>query len=131
LFDPTNRFKQRMTKSFQDAAQTLGISLWPAEISKPDDIEPLFDKIAHEHADGVVIPNGSSMVFNERARIGAALIAHRLPALGQSAESAPHGLLMSYGQDFPDFFRRAESAVPPDTAAPSMALSATYSANAS
>ena len=67
----------------------------------------VFDKIAQEHADGVVIPNGSSMVFNERARIGAALIAHRLPALGQSAESAPHGLLMSYGQDFPDFFRRA------------------------
>jgi putative ABC transport system substrate-binding protein len=107
LFDPTNPFKQRMTKSLQDAAQALGISLWPAEISKPDDIEPVFDKIAQEQADGVVIPNGSSMVFNERARIGVALIEHRLPALGQSAEAAPHGLLMSYGQDFPDFFRRA------------------------
>jgi putative tryptophan/tyrosine transport system substrate-binding protein len=49
----------------------------------------------------------SSMVFNERARIGGAVIAHSLPALGQSAEAAPHGLLMSYGQDFPDFFQRA------------------------
>jgi putative tryptophan/tyrosine transport system substrate-binding protein len=107
LFDPTNPFKQRTIKSFGDAAQALGISLWPAEISKPDDIEPVFDKIAGERADGVVIPNGSSMVFNERTRIGAAVIAHRLPALGQSAEAAPHDLLMSYGQDFPDFFRRA------------------------
>jgi len=43
------------------------------------------------------------MMFNERAGIGA----HRLPAVGQSAEVVPHGLLMSYGQDFPDFFRRA------------------------
>jgi putative ABC transport system substrate-binding protein len=107
LFDRTNPFKQRTIKSFGGAAQALGVSLSSAEISKPDDIEPVFDKIAQEHADGVVIPNGSSMVFNERARIGAALIAHRMPALGQSAESAPHGLLMSYGQDFPDFFRRA------------------------
>jgi len=111
LFDPTNPFKQRTIKSFEGAAQALGVSLSSAEISKPDDIEPVFDKIAQEHADGVVIPNGSSMVFNERARIGAALIAHRLPALGQSAESAPHGLLMSYGQDFPDFFRRAAAYV--------------------
>ncbi len=107
LFDPTNPLKQRMANAFGDAAQALGISLWLAEVSKPDDIEPVFDKIAEEHTDGVVIPNGSSMVFNERARIGAALIAHRLPALGQSAEAAPHGVLMSYGQDFPDFFRRA------------------------
>jgi putative ABC transport system substrate-binding protein len=107
LFDPTNPFKQRTIKSFDGAAQALGISLSPAEILKPDDIEPVFDKIAEEQADGVIIPNGSSMVFNERARIGKAVIAHRLPALGQSAEAAPHGLLMSYGQDFPDFFRRA------------------------
>jgi putative ABC transport system substrate-binding protein len=111
LFDPTNPFKQRTVKSYQDTAEALRISLWPIEITKPDDIEPVFDKIADEHADGIIIPNGSSMVFNERARIGKAVIAHRLPALGQSAEAAPHGLLMSYGQDFPDFFRRAATYV--------------------
>jgi putative ABC transport system substrate-binding protein len=27
------------------------------------------------------------------------------------AEEVPHGLLMSYGQDFPDYFRRAASYV--------------------
>jgi putative tryptophan/tyrosine transport system substrate-binding protein len=107
LFDPTNPFRQRTVRSYQDTAEALRISLWPVEIAKPDDIEPVFDKIAEDRADGVIIPNGSSMVFNERARIGKAVIAHRLPALGQSAEAAPHGLLMSYGQDFPDFFRRA------------------------
>jgi tetratricopeptide (TPR) repeat protein len=46
LFDPTNPFKQRAIKSFQDAGQAPGILLWPVEISKPDDIEPVFDKIA-------------------------------------------------------------------------------------
>ena len=107
LVDPTNPFKQRTTKSYQDAAQALGISLWPAEIAKPDDVEPVFANIAEDQANGVVMPAGSSMMFNERARIGAAAMAHRLPTIGQSAEVVPHGLLMSYGQDFPDFFRRA------------------------
>jgi putative ABC transport system substrate-binding protein len=55
LFDPSNPFKQRTIKSFEGAAQALGVSLSSAEITKPDDIEPVFDKIAQEHADGVVI----------------------------------------------------------------------------
>jgi len=104
LIDP---FKQRTIKFNQDAAQALGISLWPAEISKPDDIEPVFTKIAQDRADGVVIPPGQGMMFNERARVGAAAVAHRLPALAIAAEAAPYGLLMAYGQDLPDFFRSA------------------------
>ena len=51
------------------------------------------------------------MMFNERARTGAAAISHKLPGVCQSAEVVPHGLLMSYGQDFPDFFRRAAAAL--------------------
>ena len=105
LFDPTDPFRQRTIKAFQDAAQALGISLWSTEISKPDDIEPMFAKIAGDHADGLMIPFGS-MMFNERARIGAAAIAHMLPGSSFVAEPVPYGLLMSYGQDVPDFFRR-------------------------
>jgi putative tryptophan/tyrosine transport system substrate-binding protein len=107
LVDPTDPFKQRTTKSNQDAARALGISLWPVELSKPDDIEPAFAKITQDKADGFVIPFGSAMIFNERRRIGAAAIAHNLPGIGQSAEAVQYGLLMSYGIDFPDFFRRA------------------------
>ena len=106
LTDATDPFRERTIKANLASAQTLGISLWPVLISKPDDIEPVFDKIVQDHADGIVFGTGS-MMFNERARIGAAAIAHRLPALAYVAEEVPHGLLMSYGQDLPDFFRRA------------------------
>jgi putative tryptophan/tyrosine transport system substrate-binding protein len=106
LVDPTDPFRARTIKSNQDAAQALGISLWPTEIPKPDDIEPVFAKIAHDRADGIVRGAGS-MLFNERARIGASAIAHRLPVITFIAEEVPNGLLLSYGQDFPDFFRRA------------------------
>jgi putative ABC transport system substrate-binding protein len=46
-------------------------------------------------------------MFNMRERIGTAAITHKLPAVTYVAEMVPHGLLLSYGQDFPDFFRRA------------------------
>ena len=45
--------------------------------------------------------------INLRARIGASALAHHLPGICLIGEEAPHGFLMSYGQDFPDYFRRA------------------------
>jgi putative ABC transport system substrate-binding protein len=102
--DPTEN-KQRTIKSYEAAAQALGIALSPVEILTPD-VEPAFAKIAQDRADGVVRGNGS-LLFNERARIGAAALAHRLPAMTYIAEEVPYGFLMSYGQDLPDFFRRA------------------------
>jgi putative ABC transport system substrate-binding protein len=97
--------KEQTIKPHQTAAQALGISLWPVEISTPDDIEPVFAKIAQDRTDGVVRGIGS-MLFAQRARIGAAALKHRLPAMTYIAEEVPHGFLMSYGQDTPDFFRR-------------------------
>jgi putative tryptophan/tyrosine transport system substrate-binding protein len=47
------------------------------------------------------------MLFNERARVGASALAHRMPAIGFIAEMVPYGLLMSYGPDLFDYFRRA------------------------
>src|SRR4029077_10626379 len=47
------------------------------------------------------------LMFNLRARIGASALAHHLPGICFIGEEVPYGFLMSYGQDFPDFFRRA------------------------
>jgi ABC-type uncharacterized transport system substrate-binding protein len=106
LVDPTDPFKQRTFKANQVAAETLGLSIWPVEIATPNDVAPAFAKIAQNRADGVVFGAGS-LLFNLRAPIGASALAHRLPALAYTAEEVPSGLLMSYGQDLPDYFRRA------------------------
>jgi putative tryptophan/tyrosine transport system substrate-binding protein len=106
LVDPTDPFKQRSIKANQVAAEALGISIWPAEIAAPNEVEPVFAQIAQDGADGVVLGTGS-LLFNLRARIGASVMGHRLPALAHIAEEVPSGLLMSYGQDFPDYFRRS------------------------
>jgi putative ABC transport system substrate-binding protein len=66
----------------------------------------VFSALAQEGIDGVVIA-GSAMQFNERARIGSLVLAEKLPTIVGIAEMVPYGPLLSYGQDFPDFFRRA------------------------
>ena len=104
--DAGNPVKERIIAGNEKAARDLGSSLWPAEISEPADVEPVFAKMVTDRADGFALTLGP-LLFNLRARIGAAALAHRLPAISFVGEEVPYGLLMSYGQDFPDFFRRA------------------------
>jgi putative ABC transport system substrate-binding protein len=82
------------------------LSLRPFEIGAPEDVEPAFADMVQDRANGVVRGTGS-MLFNERARVGASALKHRLPVMTYVAEEIPYGHLMSYGQDIPDFFRRA------------------------
>jgi putative ABC transport system substrate-binding protein len=106
LVDRIDPNRERAIKANQVAAEALGILLWAAEIAAADDIEPVFAKIVQERADGVAWAGGG-VLFVERARMGAAAMTHRLPAMVVIAEEVPYGLLMSYGQDIPDYFRRA------------------------
>jgi ABC-type uncharacterized transport system substrate-binding protein len=59
----------------------------------------------------MVIAVASPMLFNERARLGASALAHKVPTLVPNAEMVQYGSLMSYGQDFPEFFRKAAAYV--------------------
>jgi putative ABC transport system substrate-binding protein len=110
LIDPTDPLQQRTIKANQAAAEMLGIAISTVEIAAPDDIEPAFTRMSHDRADGVVLGTGS-VLFNLRERVGASAIAHKLPAVTYVAEEAPYGLLLSYGPDFPDYFRRAAAYV--------------------
>jgi putative ABC transport system substrate-binding protein len=90
---------------YLSAAKALGLAAGPVEVPTPDAIETAFLSTAEDRYDaaGVI----GSMLFNERERVGRAALAHRMPTGSVIAEMVPHGLLMSYGQDFPDFFRKA------------------------
>jgi len=104
LTDPkTDPSRERTIKNHQAAAEALGVTLWNEDIAGPEDVEPVFAKIADDHADGVVRGTSGGLFFNLRARIGAAALAHKLPVMAYIAEEVPSGYLMSYGQDLPDF----------------------------
>jgi len=95
----------RLIQAYEAAPRSLGLSFRSVEISTPDAIEPAFGQAQNDRVDGVVV--SGSMLFNERARVGASALTHRMPAIGFVAEMVPYGLLMSYGPDFLDYFRRA------------------------
>ena len=107
LIDPVIRNKDNTVKGHQIAAQSLGLSIGLVEeIGAADGLEPAFAKMAQDGMNGVAIGPGSQL-FNLRKRIGAAAPSYKLPVVSFVAEAVPYGLLLSYGQDFPDFFRRA------------------------
>jgi len=106
LTDVTDPFRDRLVKANQASGEKLGIALWPVEITGPEAVEPAFAKIVQDGSNGVIVGVGG-LLFLQRDRIGASALAHKMPVMAQVAEEVPPGLLLSYGQDFPDFFRRA------------------------
>ena len=103
----TDATRERTIKANQAAAEALGITLWPVGIAGAEDVEPVFAKIAQDHADGVVRGTSGGLFFSLRARIGTAAIAHKLPLITYDANEMPYGPLLSYGPDFSDPVHRA------------------------
>jgi putative tryptophan/tyrosine transport system substrate-binding protein len=105
LLDPTVLAKDKVIAAHQAATQALGLSLRSVEIGAPDEIEPAFAKMVQDGVNGAAI-GPAGLLFAQRARVGAAALSCKLPVMTHVAEAVPYGLLFSYGQDFPDFFRR-------------------------
>jgi len=101
LFDPREQIGSRA----RAAAKALDLSFRPVEVTSPEAIEQAFSEIARDGFDGAIV--AGALMFNERVRVGSSALAHRMPTVSLVGEMVPHGLLMSYGQDFPDYFRKA------------------------
>ena len=106
LLDPTVLSKEKVIRANEVAAEALGLSVRPVEIGASDEIEPAFAKMAQDGINGAAI-GPAGLLFAQRARLGAAALRYKIPVMSHIAEAVPYGLLFSYGQDFPDFFRRA------------------------
>src|ERR1700730_1318943 len=46
------------------------------------------------------------MLLNERVQVGASALTHKIPTLSGIAEMVQQGVLLSYGQDIPDYIRK-------------------------
>jgi len=105
MVDPRDPAASRYRAGFEKAALSLGISTQLFEVAPPDGIENAFAMMERDGFQAVGFAGPS--LFNERAKIGAAALSHKIPTVSGNAEMVPDGLLLSYGQDFPDFFRRS------------------------
>jgi putative tryptophan/tyrosine transport system substrate-binding protein len=96
--------RNRLT-STKEAAQALGLKIIPAEARGVDALELAFTTIARERVEALVVL-GDAVLYDYRSQIGVAALRNRLPAISGAKAFAEAGLLLNYGVDFRDQFRR-------------------------
>jgi putative ABC transport system substrate-binding protein len=106
MTDPKDPSSKRVVASSLAAAKELGLELRVTEASSPAAIDSVLAGLEAAGSEALIAGQGSLM-FNERARIGAFVSARKIPTEVTVAEMVPFGALLSYGQDFPDYFRRS------------------------
>jgi len=101
--------RSRLT-SMREAARALGLTLVPAEARGPDALEQAFAAMVRESAQAFVVL-GEPVLFNCRGQIAVMAIRDRLPAISTAREYAEAGVLLTYGPDLQDQFRRSAAFV--------------------
>jgi putative ABC transport system substrate-binding protein len=111
LWNPATPQAARQLENIQAAAPALGVTLLPFEVGGPGDIDRVFARIDRGRAGALfVIPDQSWSQGQER-RIGELAMKSRLPGSGTARQFALSGILMSYGANFHDLWRRAAAYV--------------------
>lgn len=91
------------------AAQRLGLELHVVDVSAVDELAKVFAAIAAKRV-GAVIVRGS-LFFIARQQVADLALTHRMPATHQFKEFARAGLLLTYGPNVSDLYRRSASYV--------------------
>jgi putative ABC transport system substrate-binding protein len=106
LWNPDFARNQSRLTSMREATQALGLTLVPVEARGPDALEQAFATIVRERAQVLVVLS-DGVLFNYRGQIGVMAIRNQLPAISSVREYADAGLLLTYGPDLQDLFRRS------------------------
>jgi putative ABC transport system substrate-binding protein len=106
LWNPDFAPNQSRVESMREAARALGLTLVPVEARRLDALEQAFATMVGERAQAlVVLPD--PVLFNYRGQVGEMALRNRLPGVSSVREYAEAGLLLTYGVDFRDLFRRS------------------------
>jgi putative ABC transport system substrate-binding protein len=105
VLDPRDPLSKLISMANDKAAKAAGLSIQEFDVTTSEEIEQAFSVIARDGFNGAYVV-GPPM-YNERAQVGASAMAHKVPTIAANAEQVPYGLLLSYGPDFLDHFRRA------------------------
>jgi putative ABC transport system substrate-binding protein len=89
----------------QEAARSLGLEIVNSEIRRGEDLAPAIEALK-DRADAIYVQTDPIM-NTHRVRISTLALGARLPTLSGIREYVEAGILMSYGPNFLDLFRRA------------------------
>src|SRR5258708_3225138 len=106
LWNPDVAFIRSRQTAMTETARTLGLTTIPAEARGVETLEQAFATMMRERAQAFVV-QGDSVLFNYRGQIAEMALRNRLPAASLQREYAEAGLLLTYGADIRDLYRRA------------------------
>ena len=110
LANPNLQTAQWHIKNIQDGAKRLGIAVLVVNAPTPDEIERAFGKMDRERAKAVIIlPN--YLFDSYRRQIAEFALRFRMASIATTRHYAEDGALLSYGQDYAAFTRRAATYV--------------------
>ena len=105
MWNPT-RPGQTDVRDHDAAAHTLGLSIVPFEIRRPEDIAPAFQGARQAGAQAVVLAQGAFFTVHS-TKIAEAAMATRLPTLSGETGYAERGGLMNFGPNIADAWHRS------------------------
>ncbi|MEJ8859882.1 ABC transporter substrate-binding protein [Variovorax robiniae] len=110
LWNPAYSEFKAEWRELRAAARVLGVSLAPFEFRSGDDLKPVFDSIAGERPDALLMFS-DQLAYIFAARIAKLAQERRLPAMFAFRELPDAGGLMSYGPNIPGMWRQSAKQV--------------------
>ena len=110
LMNPVSVLYPTVLKNVQAAAQRAGVKILLVEAQTPQQIENAFPMMAREGA-GAIIVVADGLFAQQRLQIAELALKNRLPSIAWIQEFAEAGVLMSYGPNFADLYRRSATYV--------------------
>jgi len=112
LLNPANHYAPPQLQAAQAAGPAVGLAVVPVEVTGPgrEGIDRAFAVIERERAAGLLVVGDPTLSIH-RTRIAELAIRHRLPTVSTVKTWAEAGLLMAYGANFDELFRRAATYV--------------------
>jgi putative ABC transport system substrate-binding protein len=88
------------------ASRKLNVSLDVVDFQRPEDIDSVFATMISKQAEALLVVGGP-LNYLLRHELADAALKHRLPTMANVTQFAQAGMLMSYGPDLEDEWRRA------------------------
>jgi putative ABC transport system substrate-binding protein len=95
----------------EEAFRSLDIARHMMPVRDPADLDPAFEAARREGAGALMFGPSTGVLRTQLSRIAALAIKHRWPTIADLPVYAEGGLLLAYGADIHDLFRRAATHV--------------------
>ena len=83
VLDPRDPYSKGSAVAYERAAKSLGLSIEIFGVKAADEIEQAFSAISRNSFDGACVVGPP--LYNERARVGASALAHKVPTIAANA----------------------------------------------